>query len=153
SETRQSAYDLALALEKTGDLKAAADTYASWGFWTEAAHTYRSLMQSQPGINHHWWAFAIVSLAQDDRESYRRTCQDMLDRFGDTGGTVDGARVAWVCCLQPDAGVDLQAAQKLVDPPLRDLSRAALGALYYRTGQYSRAVEEFEKEGVSASPP
>jgi serine/threonine protein kinase len=163
SETRQSAYDLALALEKRGDLEGAAVTYASWGFWTDAARTYRSLMQSQeartsgagtrePGDTGPWWAFAIVSLACDDRESYRRTCQDMLDRFGDAGGTVNGARVAWVCSLQPDAGVDLKAAQKLVDPPFGDLSRAALGALYYRTGQYSKAVEEFEKEGISASP-
>jgi serine/threonine protein kinase len=153
AETRQSASDLALALENRGDLAAAAGTYASWGFWTDAARSYRGLMQAQPGNNHHWWAFAIVSLARDDRESYRRTCQDMLDRFGDAGGTVDGARVAWVCSLQPDAGVDLQAARKLVDPPFGDLSRAALAALYYRTGQYSRAVEEFEKEGISASPP
>jgi serine/threonine protein kinase len=163
SETRQSAYDLALALEKRGDLEDAAGTYASWGFWTDAARTYRSLMQSQqartsgagtrePGASSPWWTFAIVSLACDDRESYRRTCQDMLDRFGDTRGTVNGARVAWVCSLQPAAGVDLKAAQKLVDPPFGDLSRAALGALYYRTEQYSRAVEEFEKEGVSASP-
>jgi tetratricopeptide (TPR) repeat protein len=76
-----------------------------------------------------------------------------LDRFGDAGGTVNGARVAWVCSLQPDAGVDLKAAEKLVDPPFGDLSRAALGALYYRTGQYSKAVEEFEKEGISSSPP
>jgi serine/threonine protein kinase/tetratricopeptide (TPR) repeat protein len=163
SETRQSAYDLALALENRGDLEGAAVTYASWGFWTDAARTYRSLMQSQeartsgagtrePGATGPWWAFAIVSLACDDRESYRRTCQDMLDRFGDAGGTVNGARVAWVCSLQPDVGVDLKAAQKLVDPPFGDLSRAAVGALYYRTGQYSKAVEEFEKEGISASP-
>src|SRR5205085_2600088 len=34
SETRQSAYDLALALEKRGDLEAAASIYASWGLWT-----------------------------------------------------------------------------------------------------------------------
>jgi serine/threonine protein kinase len=153
SETRQSAYDLALALEKRGDVAAAAGTYASWGFWTDAARTYRSLMQSQPGTSGHWWAFAIVSLARDDRESYRRTCQDMLDRFGDAGGTEVGARAAWVCSLKPDAGVDLKAAQKLVDPPSGDLSWAALGALYYRTGHYSQAVEEFEKEGISASPP
>src|SRR5207248_737682 len=153
SETRQSAYDLALALEKRGDLQAAAGTYASWGFWPEAARIYRGLVQSQPGNTVHWWAFAIVSLARDDRESYRRTCQDMLGRFKDTGGTENGARVAWVCALQPDAGADLKAAQKLVDPPFGDLSRAAVGALYYRTGQYSRAVEEFEKEGISGSTP
>ena len=127
--------------------------YASWGFWADAARIYRGLMQSQPGATGHWRAFAIVSLACDDRESYRRTCQDMLDRFGDAGGTVNGARVAWVCSLQPAAGVDLKAAQKLVDPPFGDLSRAALAALYYRTGQYSKAVEEFEKEGDSTSVP
>src|SRR5947207_4142045 len=75
AETRQSAYDLALALEKRGDLEAAAGTYASWGFWTDADRTYRSLMQSQPGTVGHWWAFAIVSLARHERESYRRTCQ------------------------------------------------------------------------------
>jgi serine/threonine protein kinase/tetratricopeptide (TPR) repeat protein len=164
SETRQSAYDWAVALEKRGDLEAAALGYASWGFWTDAARTYRSLMQSQeartsgagtrePGATAPWWTFAIVSLACDDRESYRRTCQEMLDRFGDTGGTVNGARVAWVCSLQPDARVDLKVAQKLVDPPFGDLSRAAQGALYYRMGQYSKAVEEFEKEGINASPP
>jgi tetratricopeptide (TPR) repeat protein len=77
----------------------------------------------------------------------------MLDRFGDTGLTEEGARVAWICCLQPDTGVDLKAAQKLVDPPFGALSRAAVGALYYRTEQYSKAVEEFEKEGISTSPP
>jgi tetratricopeptide (TPR) repeat protein len=153
SETRQSAYDLAVALEKRGDSEAAAGTYASWGFWADAARIYRGLMQSQPGTTGHWWAYAIVSLACDDRESYRRTCQDMLDRFGDTGGTVNGARVAWVCSLQPAADVDLQAAQKLVDPPFGDLSRAALAALYYRTGQYAKAVEEFEKEEDSSSAP
>jgi tetratricopeptide (TPR) repeat protein len=153
SETRQSAYDLALALEKRGDLEAAASSYVSWGFWTDAARTYQSLMQSQPETTIHWWAFAIVSLAREDRASYRRTCQDMLNRFGDAGGTTDGARVAWVCSLQPDAGVDLKAALKLVDPPFGDLSRAALGALYYRTGQYSKAVEEFEKGGISGAHP
>jgi tetratricopeptide (TPR) repeat protein len=152
SETRQSAYDLALALEKRGDWEAAASTYASWGFWTDAARTYRGLMQSQPGTTGPGWAFAIVSLARDDQASYRRTCQDMLDRFGDAGRTEEGARVAWICCLQPDTGVDLKAAQKLVDPPFGNLSRAALGALYYRTGQYSKAVEEFEKKGISTSP-
>ena len=139
--------------EDTDDLEAAASIYASWGFWPDADRTYRSLMQAQPGNTVHWWAFAIVSLARDDRESYRRTCQDMLDRFGDAGGTTNGARVAWACSWQPAAGVDLKAAQKLVDPPFGDLSRAAVGALYYRTGQYSRAVEEFEKEGISASRP
>jgi hypothetical protein len=106
----------------------------------------------EPGATQPWWAFAIVSLASDHRESYRRTCKDMLDRFGDTGRTVNGARVAWVCALQPAAGIDLKAAQRLVDPPFGDLSRAALGALYYRTGHYSKAVEEFAKEGISASP-
>ena len=46
----------------------------------------------------------------------------------------------------------MKAAQKLVDPPFGNLSRGALGALYYRTGQYSKAVEEFEKEGIAGAP-
>jgi tetratricopeptide (TPR) repeat protein len=109
-------------------------------------------MQAQPENTVHWWAFAIVSLARDDRESYRQTCRDMLPRFGDAGGTENGARVAWVCSWRPDAGVDLKAAQKLVDAPFGNLSRGALGALYYRTGQYSKAIEEFEKEGIAGAP-
>jgi tetratricopeptide (TPR) repeat protein len=46
----------------------------------------------------------------------------------------------------------LKAAQKLVDAPFGNLSRGALGALYYRTGQYSKAIEEFEKEGIAGAP-
>ena len=120
AETRQSAYDLALALEQRGDQGAAAGTYASWGFWPEAARIYRGLVQSQPGNTVHWWAFAIVSLARDDRESYRRTCQDMLPRFGDAGCTEEGARVAWVCSWLP-TWVDCAPAASCC----RDLSPAA----------------------------
>src|SRR5262249_18915863 len=94
-ETRQSAYDLALALEKRGDLQAAAASYASWEFWTDAARTYQTLVQLEPGNDLYRWALAIISLARDDPESYRRTCKDMLERFRDTGGITSGARAAW----------------------------------------------------------
>jgi len=77
----------------------------------------------------------------------------MLDRFGDTRLTEEGARVAWTCCLQPDAVVDLKAAQKLVERPISALSQAALGALYYRMGQYSEAIKAFDKKGFSTPPP
>ena len=151
-ETLRAAYDLALGLETRGDLPAAAESYASYGFWEDAARTYQELMRSEPGNNLHWWRLAILSLELGRGESYRQTCEDMLNRFGDTGGTLTGARVAWTCSLQPAAGLDLERARRLVDPPFGDLSRAALGVLYYRMGRFADAVEQLGEERFNASP-
>jgi serine/threonine protein kinase/tetratricopeptide (TPR) repeat protein len=145
-DTLRTVYDLALILEKQGDLQAAANSYASYGFWNDAARTYQDLMRSEPNEHRHWWRFAIVSLARDDHKSYRRTCEDMLKRFGDTSEKSVAAYVAWTCSFQSAALSDPKAALILVEKQDSRgfLAQAAFGALLYRTGRFREAVQEFD---------
>jgi tetratricopeptide (TPR) repeat protein len=109
-----------------------------------------------------WRVLAIVQLALDDIEGYRRTCQGMLDRFGGSDSVEVGHCVAWTCSLGPAAVADFErvidlakrgvaADEKKQGPCLR-----TLGAVLCRARELDQAIrrlnESIEAGGDDGAP-
>jgi serine/threonine protein kinase/tetratricopeptide (TPR) repeat protein len=99
-----------------------------------------------------WFESAHLWLQLGDKELYRRHCQEMLRRFGDTEDPVVAHRTAKTCLLLPEAVGDRALLGRLADRAVADtnndlyphflLTRALA---YLRAGEFARAGEVLEK--------
>ena len=90
---------------------------------------------------------ALTQLAAGDVDRYRATCVDMMRRFGDTHDNAIAHELVEVCTLRADALPDMSrllGLAQLASTSYPDSIRV-LGAAYYRAGQYSEAMQCFEK--------
>ena len=112
-----------------------------------------------------WRRHQAASLAQlraDDRAGYRQACSWMLTMAsqGHVDSPLEAARIAWTCALGPDSVTDYAPAIGLAQEaiasaptPLRAGARAVLGAVLYRAGRYSEALDRLEKWPASGGSP
>jgi hypothetical protein len=92
---------------------------------------------------------AVLRLHTDDLEGYRRTCREMLERFGKTNDPREANEIAATCFLAPDAVADLEPALRLADcaatgtekHPYYRYFLLTRGLGDYRAGRFAGAIE------------
>jgi tetratricopeptide (TPR) repeat protein len=100
---------------------------------------------------------ALVSLFWGNRESYRRICATILDRFRKEKITPNHWLALWACVLAPDAVADYPALVRSVenqvgDHPQDHVRLTILGAMLYRAGRFDDALERLNEAQAAYRP-
>ena len=135
---------LGRALEATGQLD-------------EAVAAFRKAIGLRPTDGQLWYDYALVQLAQGDSKGYRKACEELLERLGQTDDPVTANCVAWTLSIAPDATTNLdrpvQLAEKAVaSDPKNFAYLRTLGAALYRVGQFDVAVKRLNEATENQSP-
>jgi Flp pilus assembly protein TadD len=79
-----------------------------------------------------------------DEDGYRRVCQRMVARFGQTDDPVTARRLVWICSMGPQSGIDparIAAWAQVAARSVRDkYTLVPLAHACYRAGQFDQAV-------------
>jgi tetratricopeptide (TPR) repeat protein len=123
--------------------------------WQKAVEALAKFIELDPSDHSGWYHDAILRLAQGDMKAYRRTCQEMLARFGQTEHAIVAARVVEICALVPGAVDDRKPLVKLAELSVRNGGKSSPGAMKwfhlvtgmakYRDGQFAGAVDALGK--------
>jgi WD40 repeat protein/serine/threonine protein kinase/tetratricopeptide (TPR) repeat protein len=98
---------------------------------------------------HVWHYLALVSLAADDTGVYRKTCADLLERFGQSADVETARESIWTAVLAPQAvpnpGRLLATAERLQRArPNNPAMALTLGAALLRSGKPAKAIPVLE---------
>jgi tetratricopeptide (TPR) repeat protein len=145
----QAAEDITRAIDRgAGGWKVWLDrgqAHAALHRWDQAAADYWKAVELGASSDRVLSAHAILRLGVGDEKGYRRTCADMLERFGKTENPKIANNVAWVCSYAPDAVPDLTPAIELAakvarSHPKKYATLNTEGAICFRAGKYAEAV-------------
>jgi serine/threonine protein kinase/predicted Zn-dependent protease len=139
----------------TGDwqqLRSRADLYARRHQWKKAADDFAAAIKAHPEEHELWYNSAPLWVEMKDTDAYRRHCQEMLKRFGETTDPMIAERTAKACLLLPDVFEDLSPVARLTERALADKDHGyypyfvLAGALAdYRAGEFSKTVEKLDE--------
>ena len=73
------------------------ELYARGGQWQKAAADYAAAIKAHPEDHVLWYQAAAIWLEAGDQDAYRRHCQEMLRRFGETDDPTIAERTAKMC--------------------------------------------------------
>jgi WD40 repeat protein/serine/threonine protein kinase/tetratricopeptide (TPR) repeat protein len=124
--------------------------YADRGQWEKASADFVQATECKEPDKSAWYSRALLHLRDGNRDGYRKTCSDMLQRFG------PGA--VWTCTLTPNSAVDPARIVELAEKSLAESSRDhwhvnQLGAALYRAGRFEEAVKRLtEATELSCDP-
>jgi eukaryotic-like serine/threonine-protein kinase len=128
---------------------------ASHGQWEPAAAAYsRGLeLDKDPNNQYAWYIGLPLQLAADDKEGYRRLCQQMLEKFGATQDLIAAEWTAKTCALIPDAVDDFELIEKLADRIVSGTENHSSYRFFvlvkvlveYRAGRHAEAVRWAER--------
>ena len=131
-----------------------ADFFSRSRQWAKSAAAYVKAFNIEEPIDEPTWFMCAGSLVHaGDTEGYRKLCDRMLKRFGQSRDVHQIAYLAHVCVLAPNALADsgriLQLAEQrfslTTDIDVHRLwSMHVLGLAYYRAGQFEKAVARLE---------
>jgi tetratricopeptide (TPR) repeat protein len=128
--------------------------YAELKQWREAEADFGKAAELAPDQSGVWYSRALVCLARDDIDAYKKICATMLDRFGQTPQADDAYWMAWTCAVRPDSAVEpalsVGLAERFVDeatPGVDDL--VVLGAALYRAGRFKDAVGRLQDAALA----
>jgi tetratricopeptide (TPR) repeat protein len=127
--------------------------YARRGRWTDAATAAARTVELDPTNSLHYQNLAPLLVAGEDAQGYRRLCREIQSRFEKTKEPFDTGRMAKVCLILPDSGVDLKIvgpwAEVAITPqtdsgavPWISLNRSIAA---YRQRQFQTAIESAQK--------
>jgi serine/threonine protein kinase/Flp pilus assembly protein TadD len=128
---------------------------AEFGRWNDAAAAFDAALAADPTSHDSWCTAAALRAAVGNREGYRRTCRQILERFGDTDQPQMAERIARACLLLSDVfdAADFDRVQKLAaravtgtekDPAYRSLVLTR-GLADYRAGRHADAVKWLQR--------
>jgi serine/threonine protein kinase/WD40 repeat protein len=126
------------------------ETCAQLGRWDQALAEIGKAAELDRA--NHWYVFqaAALQLRAGDLASYRRTCREMLERFGDTDQPEVADRTAKTCLLVPDAVADPDRVLQMADRAVTGTENRGPNYRWfifckalaeYRAGRHARAVE------------
>jgi WD40 repeat protein len=129
------------------------DAFARRARWQEAADVFARLLERQPARNRNWVILAPLLVQVGDHDGYRRHCQRMLSRFGDTQSPMIAERTSKASLILPDSlatsKLPFELASRAVSqgPNHRFLNffELAHGIACYRMGEYQSALEILER--------
>jgi serine/threonine protein kinase/Flp pilus assembly protein TadD len=129
--------------------------YARLGRWKEAAAAFDRGLELDPVDQARWCWDAYLHLEAGDIGGYRRACQEMVKRFGDTDDPVIAERTAKACLLLPDAldAAESERVQRMAERAVTGTEEhrfycffvLAKGLADYRARRYAEAVRRMEQ--------
>jgi tetratricopeptide (TPR) repeat protein len=150
--------EYAHALEESpNDQQIRLEAHRSRGFWyasqrqlPQAAAEYARASEFEPDEPYFWWYQALLHLAADDQQSYRRICAATLERFRLTQDPRTAHSVVSTCTLLPDALPDMAALIPLGQVAARWYpgSSRMLAAAQCRAGAYQDAVRNYQQAAM-----
>jgi serine/threonine protein kinase/Flp pilus assembly protein TadD len=122
------------------------ELYGRMGLWDLALQDYaRSFNRRPPESVVPWYQYALLCLLQGDEAGHKRTCGQMLERFGGSSHGYVRGTLNRACSLIPDAVADYDQRAGLHE--IKDFPRHVLwlglygrGLSHYRAGRYPEAV-------------
>jgi serine/threonine-protein kinase len=138
------AYEVAIRLAKDQVHRARVyedigGTYACNGGLAEAAAAFHRSVECDPANHQAWCMAASMDIVSGDVKAYRRTCGQMLERFGRTLDPQVAERTAATCCLAPGATDDFAIVEELAERAVRGNEKHEL--FYYFA--FAKALAEF----------
>jgi serine/threonine protein kinase/Flp pilus assembly protein TadD len=135
-------------------------SYATQGRWKEAAAAFDRGLELDPVDHERWCQDAYLHLEAGDVGGYRRACQELVKRFGDTDDAVIAEQTANACLMLPDAlgAAESERVQRLAERAVTGTEEhgwyrffvVAKGLADYRAGRYAEAVRRMEQFPPSA---
>jgi tetratricopeptide (TPR) repeat protein len=124
--------------------------HASRRQWKEAAAEYTRASEFDLDEPYFWWYRALLNLAIGDKEEYRRTCAEMVQRFRTTEDARTAHSTVSACTLLPDALPDMGELIPLGHVAARWYpgSIRMLAAAQCRAGAYQEAVGNFQQAAL-----
>lgn len=120
--------------------------YAELGQFEKAALDFSKGAELKPDRGYIWHRQALAQLGAGQMEEYRRTCADMLQRFGRAEDPISTHWIASTCVLVPEAVENLnhviQLAEKAVEANDTIARLNTLGAVLYRAGRFDEAIQK-----------
>jgi hypothetical protein len=114
-----------------------------------------------PSDHGRWLQAAVLHAARGDVEGYRRTCREMIHRFGHTDQWLIAENTAISCLLLPDAvsPADFDRVQELAERNITGTEKVwgyrfllrTKGLADYRAGRYAEAVKWLEQFAPNAN--
>lgn len=103
-----------------------------------------------------WYQLALLQADTGDREGYRKTCTDMLERFGQSTDPETVYFVARACAFLDGGPDDLRALvaamQKVAAGGRKARYLSSLGHLLYRAGDVEGAVKVLNQALIAPEP-
>jgi tetratricopeptide (TPR) repeat protein len=121
------------------------EALAQQGRWAEVDADFAAAIErGAEGVNP-WYVHALLRLQLGDVEGYRRTCEQMLERFARIADLESLQLAASTCSYAPEAVADLARPLSLAEKaialdPQDQWSHDAAGRILYRAGRYEEAV-------------
>jgi tetratricopeptide (TPR) repeat protein len=128
-----------------------ANVYGYFGRWDNALRDYVHVTELYPREHWYWYYRSALELYLGDVDGYRRSCREMLKRFGSTDDLYIAVRTAMTCSLSPDAVSDFDPVLKLAGLAVEKNSSYgwaifAKGLAEYRARHYAGAVDMLKRE-------
>jgi len=127
-----------------------ADVLALLGRWEEVAEDFPKYVEDARHSTSIWSRHALLRLHVAGVGEYRRVCRELMERFGETKEPSLANSLAWSCALGPKATPDMARCVALAEmavaaKPEEAFIRNTLGAVLYRNGDFTAAVEQLNK--------
>jgi tetratricopeptide (TPR) repeat protein/predicted Ser/Thr protein kinase len=132
-----------------GHLLTRATAQAKSGIYIEAAKGFDQAIDLGGQVTETWARSAYLHLVLGNRETYRRRCREIIERFGATKNPYDAGWAAEVCLAAPDSVVDWAPVVQLANRAYFDPAVTPMGASWYyiykgmaeyRTGRMREAL-------------
>jgi eukaryotic-like serine/threonine-protein kinase len=145
-------YDTALALRPRDDAlrleahRVRAYDHASHARWAGAAGEYANATALAADDINGWRFRAIAQFLAGDQAAYRRTCAEVVRRFGGTADPKTACRVLEACTLSPGAVADPSALLPIAEVASKTWHYGAWvrGAALFRNGACREAIDCFQ---------
>ena len=126
-----------------------ADSLALQGKWKEAAAAYVRVVEASDHAARPLIQLAILQVAADDQDGYRRTCDELIARYGNSAMGSDAAGIVTACVVGDAEFENTQAvvaiAQRYVASHEHHTSDDwLLGAAQFRAGRVQEAIATLE---------
>ncbi len=131
-----------------------ADYYYRSRQWAKSAAAYVNALEIEDPIDSRTWYDASCTIVHSgDAEVYRKLCERMAKRFGQSRDPHQIVFLAHVCVLAPDALADRDRVVQLAEQRKaltkeidihRLWSMHVMGLAHYRSGQFEKAVASLE---------
>jgi WD40 repeat protein/tetratricopeptide (TPR) repeat protein len=131
------------------------EVLAEWQQWQRAATALGQSLKLEPDVPLlNWYKLALVQLRNGDQAGYRKTCTELVSRFGQTSDPWQAHWTAWICSVGPEALADRTVAIKLAEKAVAvDAGSSdylgALGLALYRAGRFKEAIAYLEKANTA----
>jgi WD40 repeat protein len=125
-----------------------AGVHAELGHWNRATADLTAALALRPEDPQVWSYDALTQLAGGDTHGYRKTCAEMLHRFGGTDDPEVANTVARTFAQIPGAVTDPARPVRLAETALRFGHRWTLGEALYRAGRLDAAMKRLTDASV-----